>query len=150
MIVTCSACKTRYLTDPAALGQTGRMVRCAKCGHTWMQAPPPDLPHRVDVLSPSLGPTEAEAPRFNLPAPYIPPPRRRRGARVAMMVAVAVVILAIGAGYFARSHIVAAWPPAQRVYDLIGGIVGMSTSTLEIGAIRMAGQASQRPDRTGG
>ena len=78
MIVTCPACKTRYLTDPAALGAIGRMVRCAKCSHTWMQVPPADMPRRVDVISPSTVPPEMTPPRFNLPAPYIPPPRRRR------------------------------------------------------------------------
>lgn len=137
MIVTCSACKTRYLTDPAALGHTGRMVRCAKCGHTWMQTPPADLPHRVDVLSPPLDGHGPEAPpKFNLPAPYVPPPKRHLGMRVALAVAAAIVII-VGAGYFARNQIVAAWPPAQRVYDLIGGIVGTSTSSVASGDLRV-------------
>lgn len=136
MIVTCSACKTRYLTDPAALGHAGRMVRCAKCGHTWMQAPPADLPHRVDVLSPPLESQEAPA-KFNLPAPYIPPPRRHRGRRVAIAIVAAVVII-VGAGYFARHQIIATWPSAQRVYDLIG----VSTSTLDLGEMRLVERAT--------
>src|SRR5258705_3792273 len=87
MIVTCSACKTRYLTAPAALGAIGRMVRCAKCGHTWMQTPPADLPRLVDVISPSSGQPDLGPPRFNLPAPYVPPRRRRSRLRTALAVA---------------------------------------------------------------
>jgi hypothetical protein len=102
-----------------------------------MQAPPADLPHRVDVVSPPTG--EPEPPRFNLPAPYIPPARRRRGVRAAMIVAAAVVV-AVGTGYFARSQIIAVWPPAKRVYDMIGDFVGTSTSTLDVGDVRVVRQ----------
>lgn len=140
MIVTCPACKTRYLTDPAALGAIGRMVRCAKCSHTWMQVPPADMPRRVDVISPSTVPPEMTPPRFNLPAPYIPPPRRRRSGRVAFAVAAALLVVVVGAGYFARQEIIAAWPPAKRVYDLIGGLVGASTSTLDVGNLQVVRQ----------
>jgi predicted Zn finger-like uncharacterized protein len=140
MIVTCSACKTRYLTDPAALGSIGRMVRCAKCGHTWMQAPPPDLPHDVDVISPSTKSPDLTPPRFNLPAPYIPPPRRRRSGRVALAVAAALVVVVVGTGYFARSEIIEAWPSAKRVYDLIGGLVDTSASTLDVGTLQIVRQ----------
>lgn len=135
MIVTCSACKTRYLTDPAALGTIGRMVRCAKCGHTWMQPPPADLPRRVDVISPADGPAEMSPPRFNLPAPYIPPRRRRSRARAMLAVAAVVVIAVVGAGYFARAQIIETWPEAKRVYDLIG--VNTSSATLDVGNLKI-------------
>jgi len=140
MIVTCSACKTRYLTDPAALGSVGRMVRCAKCGHTWMQTPPADLPRRVDVISPSGNPAELSPPRFNLPAPYIPPRRRRSRARAVLAVAAVVVIAAVGAGYFARTQIMETWPQTKRVYDLIGGLVNTSNATLDVGNLKIVHQ----------
>jgi predicted Zn finger-like uncharacterized protein len=137
MIVTCSACKTRYLTDPAALGAIGRMVRCAKCGHTWMQAPPADSPRRVDVISPASGQPDLSPPRFNLPAPYVPPRRRRSRLRTVLAVAAAVVIVVVGAGYFARSEIIETWPQAKRVYDLIGGLVDTSSMTLDVGNLKI-------------
>jgi len=140
MIVTCSACKTRYLTDPAALGAIGRMVRCAKCGHTWMQSPPADLPRRVDVISPTGGPADASPPRFNLPAPYIPPKRRRSRLRAVLAVAAVVVIAVVGAGYFARAQIIETWPQAKRVYDLIGGLVNTSNATLDVGNLKIVHQ----------
>jgi predicted Zn finger-like uncharacterized protein len=139
MIVTCSACKTRYLTDPAALGAIGRMVRCAKCGHTWMQTPPADSPRRVDVISPASGQADLSPPRFNLPAPYIPPRRRRSRLRTVLAVAAVVVVAVVGAGYFARSQIIETWPQAKRVYDLIGigGLVDTSSATLDVGNLRI-------------
>lgn len=154
MIVTCPACKTRYLTDPAALGLLGRMVRCAKCSHTWMQTPPADMPRRVDVLSPSTNPQQMEPPRFNLPAPYIPPPRRRSGVRVVLAVAAAVLIAVVGAGYFGRSQIIETWPSTKRVYELLGGLVDTSMSTLDVGNLRVvrkpaAGMDVQVPQNPG-
>ena len=140
MIVTCSACKTRYLTDPAALGAIGRMVRCAKCGHTWMQTPPADLPRRVDVISSVSGSPDLSPPRFNLPAPYIPPPRPRARLRAVLAVAAVVTIVVLGAtGYFARAQIIETWPQTKRVYDLIG-LVDASSATLDVGNLRIVHQ----------
>ena len=39
MILSCPACQTRFVIDPAALGDSGRKVRCANCGDSWHQAP---------------------------------------------------------------------------------------------------------------
>ena len=56
MIVTCPSCSTRYLVDPAAIGQGGRRVKCARCGHLWREssvepvaAPTPPEPQPVLV-----------------------------------------------------------------------------------------------------
>ena len=57
MIVTCPACATRFLVDPAALGPGGRTVRCARCAETWFQAPPPDpAPARLYTPDPVVTP----------------------------------------------------------------------------------------------
>lgn len=39
MKVACPSCKTRFQLDPAKLQPVGRHVRCAKCGHRWLQLP---------------------------------------------------------------------------------------------------------------
>ncbi len=40
MIISCPECGGRFRIDPSALGAGGRTVRCGKCAHTWLQAPP--------------------------------------------------------------------------------------------------------------
>jgi predicted Zn finger-like uncharacterized protein len=44
MIITCPNCATRYQADAAKFPAAGRRVKCAKCGHTWHQDPPPPEP----------------------------------------------------------------------------------------------------------
>lgn len=37
MILTCPECSAKYMVASESLGEHGRDVRCAKCGHTWHQ-----------------------------------------------------------------------------------------------------------------
>ncbi len=116
MIVTCPSCATRYLVDPAALGETGRMVRCARCTHAWTQAPPKDMPKRVDVIRPPDEPAPIP-PGSNLPAI----PGRSESASPAGWIALVLALVAvIGGGLAGRNQIVAAWPQAAQLYGLVG------------------------------
>lgn len=116
MILTCPSCSTRYAVDPAALGLGGRMVRCSRCGHSWSQRPPDDLPRRLDAAS-----TREEVrpipPGSNLPAILS---RRRRVDRVGWVMLAVFIAVVVGGGLGAREQIVAAWPPSERLYDAIG------------------------------
>ena len=112
MIISCQACSTRYLIEPSALGPKGRLVRCAKCGHSWQQKPPSDMPLQVDEDAPPPG-------AVNLPEAK---PQRRRWSRGLLLPLLVVVVLlaGIGAGYVFRDRIVARWPQAAQMYELIG------------------------------
>jgi predicted Zn finger-like uncharacterized protein len=113
MIVTCSSCSTRYLVDPAQLGAGGRTVRCAKCGHSWLQSPPADMPQPMESAPPP--------PSFisgNLPVPARPKKRRLPGLTwfglcFAVIVAAAVVVQG-------REAITQQWPYAERLYRAAG------------------------------
>lgn len=39
MIIVCPECNARYLLSGSSIGETGREVRCANCGHQWFQEP---------------------------------------------------------------------------------------------------------------
>ena len=49
MILTCTSCSTRYYTDDAAIGASGRTVRCAACGFSWFAEPQLELRTKADA-----------------------------------------------------------------------------------------------------
>lgn len=40
MLIVCPSCATSYQIDAGSVGQSGRMVRCARCRATWFAGPP--------------------------------------------------------------------------------------------------------------
>lgn len=122
MILTCPSCSTRYLLPPAALSPAGREVRCAKCGNVWFQSPPADMPRTVDLTEPvrphgaaSLGPAVERV--ANLPGP--PRPQRRSGA-LGWLLFIVILGGALGAAALYRERVVNVWPPAGKLYELVG------------------------------
>ncbi len=137
MILTCPSCATRYSIDSAALGDRGREVRCVKCAHTWQQQPEnqpvrepldlqpeqpaPEAELAEPVAATGLVDQPAERPRRATGARPPPAQPSRRSDRIAAwaMLAAFVVALASG-GYFGRQYVVDTWPPASRLYALVG------------------------------
>lgn len=140
MIVTCPSCSTRYLVDPAAIGQGGRRVKCARCGHLWREsavepvvAPPPPEPQPVLVGPAAWAATPSSAAGHITNLPVVITPRRRDGPAVGLALAVLLVGGLAGVGYFARDSIVRFWPPAIRLYDTIGVPVAQPVETGALG-----------------
>lgn len=75
MILECPECKARYAIPDHAIGAAGRTVRCAKCAHSWFQAPPEGyVAPKADALEKMIEDINARAtpqpvpPGSNLPA----------------------------------------------------------------------------------
>jgi len=149
MIVTCPACSTRYVVDPAAIGPRGRTVRCANCGHEWVQTVPEEVleaqaeahaaapveeaepadaavRHEAEAEEPPAGDGQTEAPRRReQPLPRgnnLPavPDRTRRQWIIGWVAVVAALILLIGVLVGFRERIMQAWPATIGVYEAIG------------------------------
>lgn len=146
MILVCPSCDTRYKVDDTSLGEAGRQVKCARCGNVWHAepeaAPPPPIEAEPsgEVYSgtgeswtdpePAGDPdarTPPPAPAEDLTVKRPPPlPTATGGARsmkpggagwALLGLTVAGVLLA---GYAARDQVIAAWPPAAKLYDVLG------------------------------
>lgn len=125
MIVSCPTCSTRYTLSDSSLGNEGRKVRCAKCGHMWWQRPeaPPDIAD--DDLADA--PTEIRPSRPPKPAKKTAKPATRKtrpypDKRTTVGLGVLALVLAgIGAaGVLMREAVVHAWPPAALLYETVG------------------------------
>lgn len=75
MILSCPACRTRYVVPDSAVGPNGRQVRCASCKHSWFQEPALlDLVARVEAAPQAAVPAAQPVPTPPAPAPPSPPP----------------------------------------------------------------------------
>jgi predicted Zn finger-like uncharacterized protein len=84
MMISCPACATRYAVPDSAIGVDGRVVRCAKCRHSWFQDGPdptegiaeaPESPVSPPVIDEVAPPAIAEpAAGSYAPATYAEPP----------------------------------------------------------------------------
>jgi predicted Zn finger-like uncharacterized protein len=150
MILTCPACSVRYVVDPRALGVKGRVVRCARCSHTWRQTPPDETAPAAPVAAaPAAAATAAAAPprspqaaRSPEPAAAEPQPgqrapaptreeriqlpaiaRRKRNWEPVLASAAAAVILIAGlaaAAIIERDRIARLYPTTADVFARIG------------------------------
>ncbi len=132
MIISCPECGGKFRIDSSALGAGGRTVRCGKCSHKWLQAPPdpeagpaPAAPADAEgAADRDIGATETDE-AINRDAPGA---RRRsrpaasdstsRWPAVAAWVGLVLVVGGLAGGLFAfRNSIMNTWPETAGLYD---------------------------------
>jgi predicted Zn finger-like uncharacterized protein len=145
MRIHCPSCHAAYEV-PDQLLADGKPVRCALCSEQWVPGPTaPDGPAtEAEMPAPAALPlpaTEPPAPGGRV-EPRLPgyrlrnvdsvdderPPAEdyeslaasRRGAKLAWLLSL-VLLVALGwAGIVYRDTVMAAWPPSTRLYDVLG------------------------------
>jgi predicted Zn finger-like uncharacterized protein len=137
MILTCPECATRYQAKEAAFQPSGRRVRCAKCGHTWHQDPPPtEEPAEEEAIAVAPAPEPARREAFVPRRPEVEeedeeeaePVAARRGGPIAGRIAVgfgwiALVLVVLVIGWAAvnfREEVATLWPQSASLYSALG------------------------------
>src|SRR3984893_6606245 len=155
MIVSCPVCRTRYQVDEGALrGQSGRTVRCAKCGHTWHQAASPEPPANGDEaktdgrIEPALEVPPRPAATLEVPPRQraLPEPPRRRsrsGALRWLVIAILLAVAVVAGGGVARGSALGLWAPPGGLLGFVA--VAAGGTALCFGRIlgRVAGNRAQ-------
>ena len=114
MILTCPNCETQYFADDSTIGESGRTVKCAACGHSWFVAPP-GLEADKARNSPAAA-HEIYRERVR--------EQRRRKSRAAALISwlvTAVLFFALGvSAIMFRNDVVKVFPRAAGAYKLAG------------------------------
>ena len=124
MILSCPECSTRYVVDPAAIGPSGRTVRCTRCSHSWVEPPPPVEDFVIsreatDRLPPPVDFSQRARPRgTNLPA--LPGAPRSRAPIVLWTILILFLIGVASVAVWQRDTVIARVPAAESIYDLVG------------------------------
>src|SRR5262245_30288270 len=69
MLIVCPTCTTAYQIKLAALGETGRTVRCASCKNTWFATPESAIEEPAPAPVPARAPAQASASAGNAQPP---------------------------------------------------------------------------------
>lgn len=112
MILTCPSCGTHYFADDSTIGESGRTVKCASCGHSWFVQPA----HLAEETAAKPAPHELYREKMR-------ESRREKSRLAAVFAWVFTIILFVGltaGAFFFRNEVVKAWPQSASAYRLFG------------------------------
>ena len=114
MILTCPNCETQYFADDSTIGESGRTVKCAACGHSWFVAPP-------GMDAEASGPNPAAAHEVYRERVREQRRRKSRAAAVLSWLVTAVLFFSLGvAAIMFRNDVVKVFPRAAVAYKMAG------------------------------
>ena len=131
MLISCPACAAAYEVPDHLLSGAGQALRCARCLHEWVGVTPPPVVVTMSAPVPAFVPGSLHAAYPEMPPPGVPleqllaelprPPRRRTLALAGAWTLSVVVLVLLGFGAVRwRGEVMAAWPPSERAYALVG------------------------------
>lgn len=130
MRFACPACAATYEVPDKLVG-TGRKLRCARCGHAWLAEPP--VSATAPTQAPPAPPTPPPTPAPQRPPQVIDPPLPYLGDTpasagsggpllwAAWIGSILLLAGAVAAAWIWRTDVAAAWPPAARLFAMLGG-----------------------------
>ena len=111
MILTCPSCSTHYFADDSTIGESGRTVKCAACGHSWFVQPK------------SLAEDKPAAPAHEVYRERLREQRREKSklfAVLSWLFTGSLFVAATIAAFFFRNDVVKVWPQSAAAYQLAG------------------------------
>jgi predicted Zn finger-like uncharacterized protein len=119
MRIACPSCDAEYDVPDRLLAGAARTLRCSRCRADFAlpQAAPPPAPEPPAVVAPT--PTLLTPPmRERAPVASVPP---TQAALLRAWIASLVVVTGAVAGLLVfRAEVMAAWPPAARMFAVLG------------------------------
>jgi predicted Zn finger-like uncharacterized protein len=139
MILSCTQCHARYLAPAVHFAAGPRMVRCARCQHSWLAALPAEPAETLALQLSALTAHDqiAPPPLPPSPVPVVQPETGNIMTRhfpIAALATTAFVSLIL-LGLF-RTPITDSYPAMDRVYDRVGLHVFKPGEGLTIGSVR--------------
>ncbi|MBY0448943.1 MAG: zinc-ribbon and DUF3426 domain-containing protein [Hyphomonadaceae bacterium] len=153
MILTCESCSSRYYAGDDSIG-SGRMVRCAACGHEWFAEPSLLLATKAPS-GPAQGGRGGGAAAVASPQPTTAAVIRARHAQRVLRRqrlhalgagGAALLLLAglIGGAALGRNSLAAVWPKSASVFERLG--LEVNATSLVIEALEVAPAPGPTPD----
>ena len=124
MRIDCPSCGAAYqVPETAFQAAASRAVRCVRCSHVWTPEPPRQVSPQA-AMDPVVTPLPPPRPAaVDITPPYHPPVARRRANLLVPVLWLLTVLLlggAVTAAILEREKVIAAWPPSERAYALLG------------------------------
>jgi predicted Zn finger-like uncharacterized protein len=111
MILTCPSCSTHYFADDSTIGESGRTVKCAACGHSWFVQPK------------SVAEDRPAVPAHEVYRERVREQRREKSklfAVLSWLFTGSLFAAATVAAFFYRNDVVKVWPQSAAAYRLAG------------------------------